>query len=160
FVLGLDIIVDHPLRAFACMGIAVLAGVLLVRRARHDPAPLVPVDLLRLKPVAYAVAASCCSFASSMSAFVALPFYFLHVLGYSYAQTGLLLGCWSAGTAVMAPISGRLSDRYSVAVLCGIGAACMALGLLWAALLPKGTGFVWVGASMLLGGIGFGFFQT
>lgn len=160
FVWGLDTLVDQPLQAVACMGIAALAAVLLVRRSRGDPAPLVPVDLLRIKPVGYAVAASCCSFAASMSAFVALPFYFLHVLAYSYGETGLLLAWWSVGTAVMAPIAGRLADRHQVAILCGIGATCMAAGILWAALLPRGAGFAWVSASMLLGGVGFGFFQT
>src|SRR3546814_17838666 len=62
--------------------------------------------------------------------------------------------------AVMAPLAGHLSTRHPIAVLCGVGAACMALGMLWLILLPPGAAFVWSMAGMLLGGIGVGFFQT
>src|SRR3546814_17972960 len=60
----------------------------------------------------------------------------------------------------MAPLAGHLSTLHPIAVLCGVGAACMALGMLWLILLPPGAAFVWSMAGMLLGGIGFGFFQT
>lgn len=159
-IIGLDALAGAPLRALACLAAAVGAGVVLVHRSRSQTAPLVPVDLLRITTVAYAVAASCSSFASAMAAFVALPFYFLNVLGYSYADTGILLGCWSMGVACMAPVAGRLADRHPVSLLCGIGSACMTLGLIWVLLLPQGAAFIWVGASLLLGGMGFGFFQT
>lgn len=159
-IIGLDTLADAPLKALGSLLVAGLAATVLVHRSRSQTAPMVPVDLLRITPVAYAVAASCCSFASAMAAFVALPFYFLNVLGYSYADIGILLGAWSIGTAVMAPVAGRLADKHQVSVLCGIGAACTTLGLLWVVLMPQGTDFIWVGASMLLGGVGFGFFQS
>src|SRR5690606_9115610 len=130
------------------------------RRSWDQTAPLVPIDLLRIKPVAFAVAASACSFAAQMSSFVALPFYYLNVVNYSYSDVGILLGAWSFGTAVMAPISGWMSDRYRVAVLCGIGAACMAIGLGWVGVLPLDAAFGWFAAAMLMGGVGFGFFQS
>jgi DHA2 family multidrug resistance protein-like MFS transporter len=159
FITGLDMLVSAPWVALACMVVAAPCTVALVRRSQ-GPTPLVPVDLLRITPVAYAVAASCCSFASAMAAFVALPFYFLNVLSYSYAETGLLLGAWSVGVAVMAPVAGHLADRYQVSVLCAIGAVCMTLALIWVAVLPLDAGFGWVGVTMLLGGVGFGFFQS
>jgi len=159
-ILGLDMLPQAFLQALALIAVAIIATFVLLHRSRTQTAPLVPVDLLRIKPVAYAVAASCCSFASSMAAFVALPFYFLDVLKFSYSDMGWLLGAWSIGTAIMAPVAGRLADRHQISVLCGIGAACMALGLLWTSLLPAGTGLAWVAASMLVGGVGFGFFQS
>jgi DHA2 family multidrug resistance protein-like MFS transporter len=61
---------------------------------------------------------------------------------------------------VIALIAGRLSDRYSVALLCAIGAGSMAIGLLGVVLMPASTSDVWLFAAMLLSGIGFGFFQT
>ena len=159
-IIGLDALgKDLPLAAL-CLVVAGLAGTVLVHRSRGQTAPLVPVDLLRLRPVGYAVAASAFSFASQMSAFVALPFYFQQIMGYGYAEIGLLLGAWSVGVAVMAPIAGYLSNRYSIAVLCAIAAIGMALGLLWIILLPLTADIVWVALAMLLGGVGFGFFQT
>src|SRR5690606_16297843 len=118
-----------------------LCGVALVRRSWDQTAPLVPIDLLRISPVAFAVGASALSFASQMGAFVALPFYYLNVLNYSYSDLGILLGVWSFGTAVMAPVAGYLSDRYKVAILCAIGAACMTAGLGWISLLAVDAAF-------------------
>ncbi|MGB6102492.1 MAG: MFS transporter [Pusillimonas sp.] len=159
-IVGLDALVKDPARAALCLLLAALAAWVLVRRSRDQAAPIVPIDLLRITPIAYAVGASAFSFAAQMSAFVALPFYFRQILGYSYADVGLLLGAWSVGVAVMAPVAGYLSDRYAVAVLCGIGAGGIALGMLWLILLPVDAGFVWFVLSMTLAGVGFGFFQT
>jgi len=159
-IFGLDALVQRPVQAVLCLILAGAAGVMLVRRSRDQTAPLVPVDLLRIKPVAFAVAASGFSFAAQMAAFVALPFYFEKVMGYGYAQIGIVLGVWSVGVAVMAPMAGYMSGRFPVAILCGIGAASMALGLLLVVTLPLTAGFAWFMAAMLLSGVGFGFFQT
>lgn len=159
-ILGLDALVKKPALAVLCFVLAGLAGWALVRRSRDQVAPLVPIDLLRIKPLAFAVAASGFSFAAQMSAFVALPFYFRHVLDYSYADVGLLLGAWSIGGAAMAPLAGYLSGRHPVAVLCGIGALSMASGMLSLIILPMDADFFWLVLGMLLAGIGFGFFQT
>lgn len=159
-VIGLDALgKDLPLAAL-CLLVAGLAATVLVHRSRGQTAPLVPIDLLRLPPVGYAVAASAFSFASQMSAFVALPFYFQQVMGHGYTEIGLLLAAWSVGVAIMAPVAGYLSNRYSIAILCAIAAIGMALGLLWIILLPLTADFIWIASAMLLGGVGFGFFQT
>jgi DHA2 family multidrug resistance protein-like MFS transporter len=159
-IVGLDAVVKDPARAALCLLVAGLAAWVLVRRSRDQVAPIVPIDLLRITPIAYAVGASAFSFAAQMSAFVSMPFYFRTVMDYSYGDVGILLGAWSVGVAVMAPVAGYLSSRQSVAVLCGLGAACMALGMVWLILLPVHTAFVWPIAGMLLGGVGFGFFQS
>ncbi|QAA95039.1 MFS transporter [Pollutimonas thiosulfatoxidans] len=159
-IIGLDAIVKDPARAALCFILAALAAWVLLRRSRDQVAPVFPVDLLRIKPIAYAVGASAFSFAAQMSAFVALPFYFTHTLQYSYAEVGVLLGAWSLGVAGMAPVAGILSGRYSIALLCGIGAGGMAVGMLGLLLLPATAAFFALMGFMLLGGVGFGFFQT
>jgi DHA2 family multidrug resistance protein-like MFS transporter len=159
-IVGLDAVVKDPIRAVSCLLAAGLAGWVLVRRSRTQVAPIVPIDLLRIKPIAYAVGASAFSFAAQMSAFVALPFYFQRVLQFSYGEVGVLLGAWSVGVAVMAPVAGFLSARYSIALLCGLGAAGIALGMTWLLLLPITAAFFWLMLAMLLAGVGFGFFQT
>jgi DHA2 family multidrug resistance protein-like MFS transporter len=91
---------------------------------------------------------------------VSLPFYLQITLERSQLSIGFLMAGWPAGAAVIALIAGRLSDRYSVALLCAIGAGSMALGLLGVVLMPASISDVWLFAAMLLSGIGFGFFQT
>ena len=71
----------------------------------------------------------------------------------------MLMGAWPVGTALVAPLAGRLSDRYSPATMSGIGAATMVAGMLWLALLPTHVQCP-ILAGMFVAGLGFGFFQT
>lgn len=159
-ILGLDAIANFSfVAAVYLLGSAVFAYFLL-KRSRPQPAPLVPVDLLRVVAVRYAVASSLLLFAAQMGSFVAMPFYFQQALGYSYTELGITLGAWSIGAAIMSPIAAYFSERYSVAVLCAIGAMGVALGLSVLLLLPDEGAFVWYMLAMLIGGVGFGFFQT
>ncbi|MCX5591461.1 MFS transporter [Alcaligenes endophyticus] len=159
-IIGLDALVKQPLIAVLCFLLAGIAAWTLVRRSRDQLAPIVPVDLLRITPIAYAVGASAFSFAAQASAFVVLPFYFQQTHGYGYTEVGMLLGAWSVGMALMAPVAGVLSDRYAVAFLSGLGAAGIALGLGGVLLVPAQTHFAWLAAAMGVAGVGFGFFQT
>jgi DHA2 family multidrug resistance protein-like MFS transporter len=160
FVVGLDMLVSRPAWAFLLLLVSGVTGWWLFKRSNGQEAPLVPLDLLRIQPIAFAVSASLASFASQMSAMVALPFYLIHVLDYSYGQVGVLLAAWSVGVASMAPVAGWMSDRYRVAILCIIGASLIALGLIWAVLMPLGAPYMSMLAPMVLSGIGVGFFQS
>lgn len=139
---------------------ALTLGTILVRRQLAQPAPLLPVDLLRLPVFALSVSTSVGSFAAQCIAYVALPFYFQDVLGKSEALTGLLMTPWPLAIAVMAPLSGRLADRIDAGLLAGAGLAVLAVGLAALALLPStptNLDIVW---RMALCGVGFGLFQT
>jgi DHA2 family multidrug resistance protein-like MFS transporter len=160
FILGLDYLAKYPLFAAGAIALSVVLAVALVKRAMQQTAPLVPVDLLRIGPIRAALAASLFSFSSQMATFVALPFYLLVTLGRDAITVGLLLAAWPLGAAVMAVVSGRLADRYPVAVLCGIGSASMLIGTLWIVVAPATVANAWLFMAMLLSGIGFGFFQT
>ena len=63
-------------------------------------------------------------------------------------------------TAIMAPIAGRLADRYPAGILGGLGLSLFALGLLLVAFLPDHAtmpDFVW---RMAVCGFGFGLFNA
>jgi len=159
-VVGVDQLALRPLRGIGLIVAGVATGYLLVKRAGAQTAPLVPVDLFRLPPFAFAVAASTFLFGAQMAAFVALPFYFQSVMGHSQVKIGFLITAWPICGAVMAPIAGRLSDRYSTAALCAIGAAVMVLSLVLLLMLSPDASDFWIVACMAVGGIGFGFFQS
>ena len=86
-------------------------------------APMLPVDLFKRPLFALSALTAVCTFAAQGLAFVSLPFYFEVTLGRSPIETGFLMTPWAALVAVMAPIAGRLSDRYSPGALGGIGLA-------------------------------------
>jgi MFS transporter, DHA2 family, multidrug resistance protein len=139
---------------------AFIFGFVLVTRQLSRTAPMLPVDLLRIPLFALSVATSIGSFIGQSMALVALPFLFEDTLGRSQVETGLLLTPWPLAVAVIAPFTGRLSDRYPAGVLGGCGLAVMAAGLVSLSLLPahpETFDIVW---RMLICGVGFGFFNT
>src|SRR5207237_8986133 len=91
---------------------------------------------------------------------VALPFAFHDVLGASPVATGLLMTPWMVMTAVMAPIAGRLADRYPAGILGGLGLAVLAAGFVMLALLPPRPDTIDVIWRVAVCGLGFGFFQS
>lgn len=135
-------------------------GWLLVQRQRERVAPLLPVDLLRIPVFSLSVATSVCSFAAQMLGYVSLPFFFQDRLGYGQVATGLLITPWPVALAIVAPIAGRLTDRYSAGLLCSLGLALMAVGLALLAALPSDATALGIGWRMALCGAGFGLFQT
>jgi DHA2 family multidrug resistance protein-like MFS transporter len=139
---------------------AVLLGFLLTRRQWDHPAPMLPVDLFRRALFALSAATAVCAFAVQGLAFVALPFYFEDVLGRSQVETGFFLTPWPLVVAIMSPIGGRLSDRFSAGILGGLGLVLLGIGMVLLATLPASPGVVNIVWRMVICGIGFGFFQT
>jgi len=159
-IVGIDHLASRPLLAISLLVLGAATAVMLLRRAGGQAVPLVPVDLLRIRRIGFAVGASAFSFAAQMGAFVAVPFYFQQVMGKDTLTIGILITAWPISAAIMAPIAARLSERHSAALLCAIGAAAMALGLSWMMVLPAGASNAAIMLGMGLAGVGFGFFQT
>lgn len=146
--------------SLAAAAIFVVAFGLLLWRERGHPAPMLPVDLFRRPMFALSTLTAICSFAAQGLAFVSLPFYFQHVLGRGQVETGFLLTPWSVVVALMAPIAGRLSDRYPPGLLGGVGLAVMSVGMASLALMPANPSTLEIGIRMCICGAGFGFFQS
>ncbi len=119
---------------------AMLLGWLLMRRQADHPAPMLPIDLFRRPMFALSAATAVCSFAVQGLAFVSLPFYFEDVLLRTQVETGFFMTPWPLVVAIMAPIGGRLSDRYPVGILGGIGLALLGIGMVLLATLPTSPG--------------------
>ncbi|WP_211948566.1 MFS transporter [Cupriavidus yeoncheonensis] len=146
--------------SLAAAAVFVVAFGLLLWRERGHPAPMLPVDLFRRPMFALSTLTAICSFAAQGLAFVSLPFYFQHVLGRGQVETGFLLTPWSVVVALMAPIAGRLSDRYPPGLLGGVGLAVMSAGMASLALMPANPSSLEIGIRMCICGAGFGFFQS
>src|SRR6185437_11311776 len=116
--------------------IAAIAGVLLVYLQTHLPAPLLPVDLLRIPIFALSIGTSIASFCGQMLAFVSMPFFLENHFGYTAVQIGLLVTPWPIAVAFAAPLAGRLVERYPAGLLGGIGLFTFASGLASLAFMP------------------------
>jgi MFS transporter, DHA2 family, multidrug resistance protein len=139
---------------------ALLLGWILTRRHADHPAPMLPIDLFRRPVFALSTATAVCSFAVQGLAFVSLPFYFEDVLLRSQVETGFFMTPWPLVVAIMAPIGGRLSDRYPAGILGGLGLALLGVGMALLAMLPASPGVANIVWRMMICGMGFGFFQT
>lgn len=158
----IDSIGHHEsLALVAAEGAAMLVvGAVMVWRETHRAWPLLPVDLLRSRLFSLSVATSVCSFIAQMMAYVSLPFYLQTWLGRSAVETGLLMTPWPLMTATIAPIAGRLADRYSAGLLGGIGLLVFGVGIGLLALLPHEPTALDIVWRMAVCGLGFGLFQS
>lgn len=110
------------------VGMSVLAGTAFFIRDRGFARPLFPYSLYADRVIALASLNSVCSFAMQASAFVALPFLLVERMNESIGLSGTVIAVWPATIAVFAPFIGRLSDRYSSAILCKYGMILLGLG--------------------------------
>ena len=135
-------------------------GVAFVRRQLGLRAPMLPVDLFAVPVFALSSATAVCAHCAQVMAMVALPFYFQYVGGLSPVEIGVLITPWPTMLVIMAPISGRLADRYNTGMLGGIGLAIMCAGLLLVLFMPVPMAHWDVAWRLAVCGIGFGCFQT
>ena len=162
FMMGIGSAAHHARPALVAVELvsALLLGWVLVRRQADHPAPMLPVDLFRRPLFALSTATAICTFAVQGLAFVSLPFYFEDILGRSQVETGFFMTPWPLVVAMMAPIAGRLSDRYAAGILGGLGLAQLGIGMALLAMLPASPHIADIVWRMAICGCGFGFFQA
>jgi DHA2 family multidrug resistance protein-like MFS transporter len=162
FIMGIGSAAHHARLEIilAELAAAVVLGWVLIRREAGHPAPVLPIDLFRSPMFALSTGTAICSFAVQGLAFVSLPFYFEDILGRSQVETGFFMTPWPLVVAIMAPIAGRLSDRYAVGMLGSLGLALLGLGMALLAMLPANPHIADIVWRMAICGCGFGFFQT
>lgn len=159
-IAGAEMLPAQPMAGLGLIfaGLPLLA--LLWRREAPRSAPLIPVDLLRLRSFRLSVTASVCCFAGQTAALVMLPFHFQHELGLSPMRTGLIMTAWPLAVAATGPVAGRLCTRLDSGGLSAAGCTLLAAGLTGFALWPEGGDPLWLMAPGMVCGAGFGLFQV
>ncbi|WP_374000497.1 MFS transporter [Massilia sp. CFBP 13647] len=162
FVVGGSELGDADGRGAAIIMLALgcVSAVVLVRHQRRRTAPLLPLDLLRIPVLRLSVATSVTSYTAQTMALLALPFLLVSEMGRSATATGLLMTPWPLVIVVVAPLSGKLSDRFNAELVGAAGLALLSLGLVLLALLPAAPSDLDIVWRVALCGIGFGLFQT
>ncbi len=139
---------------------ALIAGGLFIWRQRRAIAPLMPLEIFRSARFSLAALTSLASFVSQGMTFVALPFLFQSIYGYSAFASALLFLPWPAGIILVAPHAGRLADRYAPAIISTVGLCVFTCGLVLLTQLPEHAQEWDIALRSLLCGIGFGCFQS
>lgn len=150
-------------QALLLIAIAALVGVagwvVLARRERGKPAPLLPLDLLAIRPYALSLATLFASSGAQLIAYVAIPFMLQHDFARTPLETGLLFGAWPLTFALAAATSGRLAARYSPGAICTFGLGLLTIGLALLALLTPDASAADIVWRMAVCGLGYGLFQ-
>jgi MFS transporter, DHA2 family, multidrug resistance protein len=142
------------------LAVAALLGILFVWRQTQLSDPMMPIEIFKRPIFALSISSATCTFTAQGLAFVSLPFFFHTVLGRNATDTGILLTAWPLALASVAPIAGRLADRYHAGVLGAVGLSCMTAGMVLMALLPSGPSAFNVMWRLVLCGAGFGIFAA
>ncbi|WP_375691218.1 MFS transporter [Pseudooceanicola sp. LIPI14-2-Ac024] len=148
-----------PWVALAATGAAV-SGILLWRRDRRSPAPMLAIDLFRSRVFALSSGTSVCAFVTQAVIFVVLPFLFKVEMGYSQVEAGLLITPWPAALAAMTLVAAPMADRFPPALLAFAGLIILAIGIGTLASMPPDASISGIATRLVVCAIGFGFFQS
>ena len=161
-IIGLGHIGEAGHHGVAALQIALglIVAVVLVRHQRSRQTPLLPLDLMRVPVLALSSLTSVACYMAQTLAYVGMPFLLQHTFARSEAATGLLITPWPLVIVFIAPLAGRLSDRFDSARMSALGLGVFAVGLASLAWLPADASDWGIAWRMVICGVGFGFFQT
>jgi EmrB/QacA subfamily drug resistance transporter len=122
--------------------------------------PALDLSLFRHNRVfAFSNLAAFINYGATFAVSFLLSLYLQYIKGMSPSDSGIVLVAMPVVQAVLAPVTGRLSDRREPRVLATIGMAITAAGLLMLVFLDNGTQLWYIIACLILIGTGFGLFS-
>jgi DHA2 family multidrug resistance protein-like MFS transporter len=145
--------------AIGLLVVGAIALTILVRRQIGRPDPLLPVDLLARAGFRTAFLTGFFGFVASNFFIISMPFELMGLLHRSAVATGLLITPWPVAIVAVAPIVGRLTDRYPASLLSTIGLTLTGTGFLLLRLLPPDPSNFDIIWRIALAGTGFGIYQ-
>lgn len=123
--------------------------------------PLIRVQMFRESRVfSMSLTTSLLMYASNFPLVFLMSLYLQYVKGLSPSHAGQVILVQALSMAIMAPLSGKLADRFQPRLVATLGCVIVACGLLVLSLMNTQTSVMHIAGSLLLIGIGFGLFST
>ena len=145
----------------AGMGAASMASlVLFVWVERRRAAPLLDLSLLRIREFTGAVSAQLINSMAWGAFLLLISLYLQLVKGFAPLQAGIAIIPFDVTMLFVAPVSGRLSDRYGTRPFATAGLTVFSVSLLALSTLSPGTSYTTLLAILLVGGAGMGLFNS
>jgi EmrB/QacA subfamily drug resistance transporter len=138
-------------------GALILLGIFL-RVELHTPSPMLELSLFNQRVFSASTASAVANYICLYCVIFLMPFYLLQGRGLNPAQAGLLLTAQPIIMAIVAPISGSLSDRIGSRLLSTLGMLVMGAGIFLLAMLKPdaSNGAILIGLAVT--GLGTGIF--
>lgn len=147
-------------KSLACIGFAGIMLVIFIWHERRIEYPMLELSIFRNWAFTAGNLAGWLSFMAMFSNSMLMP-YFLHdILAFTPAQTGLIMSAFPLVMAIVAPLSGILSDKVGPVTLTTAGLGLMAVGLVLTAKLHLDSKLWLIMASQAIMGLGNGMFQS
>lgn len=144
----------------ALLAAAALLLLVFVRVERRRPSPMLDLSLFRSRDFSAATVGALLNYACVSAVVFVLPFLLIRGRGLSVQQAGLVLTAQPIVMAIVAPLSGALSDRIGARVPATAGMLLLAAGLACLAVVaPHGTPNA-IALSLALVGLGVGMFVS
>ncbi|MBI4321199.1 MAG: MFS transporter [Chloroflexi bacterium] len=143
---------------FATLFVSIALLVSFVRIERLVQFPMVDLTLFGNRLFSAGTTAALVNYMCTYAVTFLMPFYMLQGRGYSATTAGLLLTGMSLTMAVVAPLSGALSDRIGSRLPSSLGMAITAISLVDLAFLGPDSTYEAIVLGLVLVGLGVGLF--
>jgi EmrB/QacA subfamily drug resistance transporter len=150
---------ERPL-VLSGLGIALLSFIGFLIIEKRQPEPLLDLSIFKNSLFTLSLFCGFLSFIALFASNIIQPFYLQNALGFSPTFAGMLLMIYPAILAVVAPVSGYMSDKIGSEFLTFIGLAITSLGLFLMSGLTVSSPFPLIITYTALLGIGNGLFQS
>jgi len=137
----------------ALLTLSLVALILFVRHERRTKHPLLDLNLLRIKEFGNSVVALVINVTAFSSLALLLSLYFQLVVGLSPLDAGIRLLPLDVSTLLVAPLSGRMSDRFGQVPFITAGLCLVSIGTYLFSTVEASTPYVTVVVYMILLGV-------
>ena len=131
--------------------------VIFERRVAH---PMLDLTLFKNRLFSISVISAILNYVCLFSILFLMPFYLIQGCGLSPSQAGLLLSVQPVAMAIVAPISGSLSDRIGVRLPTSLGMGILAIGIFILSRFGAQTLSAHMVAGLAITGLGTGIFVS
>ncbi|MBN2549665.1 MAG: MFS transporter [Anaerolineales bacterium] len=153
----------HALGWTSPLILSLLAGSLLlftifIRIERSTAYPVLDLGLFKFRLFSASTFSAVLNYICVYTIMFLMPFYLIQGKNLSAAAAGGILTAMPIVMAVVAPISGTLSDRFGTRLLTAAGMICLALGLLLLSKLNQSSQIWQIAQALGVAGLGIGMF--
>ena len=158
FIYGFTTLITTNGKILTVIGIILL--IIFGAYELKQKSPVFNMNLFKNKKFTSSNIAALCSYLAIMVVTTILNYHFQYVRGWDAQMSGLILIITPIIMAIMAPNSGKLSDKVHPQKLAAAGMAIAAIGLAILTFLTNSTPIYIVVLAMILQGIGMGLFSS
>lgn len=141
--------------------LAALSLGLFVLHQSRSRKPLIRIQMFRDSRVfSMSLSTSLLMYASNFPLVFLMSLYLQYVKGFSPSHAGQVILLQALSMAILAPISGKLADKFQARLVATLGCVVVGVGLAVLSMINTETSILYIATSLLLIGIGFGLFST